>query len=458
MWMNSMKRILAALLVLWALISTSAFTQQVRIACVGNSITYGSGIENRDIYAYPAQLQTWMGELYEVRNFGVSGATLLSDGDKPYIKQAAYTDAQGFNPDIVIIKLGTNDSKPQNWKFAAQFETDYKAFIATFRELPSKPRIILALPVPVFTEEKWGIRDSVIKHGVIPAIKNVASETNCETVDLYNALLPYPSFFPDQVHPNALGAEIMVQEIYMQLFHKTGSHGAARLNTATFAVPSPEFRGEAAGWGKGNDWMSQHEAINLIGKSRKVDLVFLGNSITQSWGGEGRSVWSIVPNLWDSLYKPRNAANFGISGDRTQHILWRIANGNFDDINPKVIVLTIGVNNFRQNTAAEIAEGIKEIIRALLMKVPSAHILLLGPFPAGADPSDPMRVKYHEVHQIIRHFGTGKVTYMNIGDAYINADGTLNMKLMRPDNIHLAPEGYYHWASSIESFLKNHGL
>jgi len=436
-----------------------AAAQKVKIACVGNSITYGSGIENRDQFSYPAQLQRWMGDLYEVRNFGVSGATVLSQGDKPWNCQAEYQEAIDFLPDIVIIKLGTNDSKPHNWQHAADFKADYLKLVRDFRTLPGSPRVILALPVPVFVPEKWGIRDSVVKNHIIPLIREVAKETRCETVDLYNPLLPFESCFPDKVHPNAMAAEVMVEEIYKLLFHRTGQHGSGRFNTATFAVPGTEYRSEAAGWGTGSNWMKQHEAINAIGASRRVDLVFLGNSITQAWGGEGRTVWSIVPELWDSLYKPRNAANFGISGDRTQHILWRINHGNFDKIQPKVIVLCIGVNNFRNNTAEEIAEGIRAILQALNKKVPSARILLSGPFPAGADPADPMRQQYADIHRIIRGFSSlPQVIYLKADEGFILPDGGLNYELMRSDGIHLTPAGYHRWATALEPHLKKYGL
>jgi len=436
-----------------------SFDRQVKIACVGNSITYGSGIINRERLSYPAQLQEWMGNLYQVKNFGVPGATLLEKGNKPYVQQNAYQESMSFQPDIVIIMLGTNDTKPQNWKFADAFVNDYIRLVHSFKSLYSKPRVILALPVPVFVPDKWGIRDSVVREGVIPKVKEIAAKTHCELIDLYQPLLPYGKFFPDKVHPNSLGAAIMVEEIYKQLFHRTGTYGLGKFNSATYPVPSAEYRSEAAGWGKGKDWMSQHEAINKIGLSRPVDLVFLGNSITQGWGSDDRKLWSSVPELWDSLYKPRNAANFGISGDRTQHVLWRIRNGNFDHIHPKAIVLVIGVNNFPSNTAEEIAQGIKAIVTALRKKVPETRILLLGPFPTGKDESDPWRVKYHKIQKLIQPLDhLSGVKYLNIGGPYILTNGQLNHKLMRNDNIHLTPQGYYTWAASIEPVLKEWGL
>jgi lysophospholipase L1-like esterase len=444
-----MKKLISTLIAV-LVVTIAIKAQTVKIACVGNSITYGSGIDDRDKMSYPAQLQGWMGSRYTVRNFGVSGATMLRNGDKPYWKEPEYEEVIKFEPDIIIIKLGTNDSKPQNWKFANEFEKDYTDMIMAFKALDSKPRVLLALPVPVFVPEKWGIRDSIVRDRIIPIIKNISKATKCQYIDLYTTLLPYKWTFPDDVHPNSIGASVMVEQIYRALFYKDKMHGSGYLNTAIVPAPGAECRGAAAGWGEGNDWYSQFEAINKIGKDRKVDLVLLGNSITQGWGGEGRSVWSAAPAIWDSLLKPMNAANFGISGDRTQHLLWRIQNGNFDNIKPKVIAVEIGVNNFPYHTAEEISDGIHAIVKALQKKVPSARILLFGPLPTGLTSIDPSRQKYHKIHHLIHDLDNDKsVFYLNMDKRFINADGSLTEGLMAGDGIHLTAEGYKVWASVL---------
>lgn len=427
----------------------------IKIACVGNSITYGSGIKNRAQQSYPAQLQYWLGKDYEVKNLGVSGATLLKKGNKPYWNEPQYKELAEYQPDIVIIKLGTNDSKPQNWQYSAEFEKDYTELVKTIQGFQSRPRVLLALPVPVFAEEVWGINQAVIRDEILPIVQKIGDALYCDVVDLYHPLENYGQFFPDKVHPDPLGAELMVKEIYLKLFHKTAANNGGSFNTATHPVPSPEYRGASAGWGEEKDWFDEMEEINAIGKTRPVDLVFLGNSITQSWGGDGRSVYTPVKELWDSLYAPRNAANFGISGDRTQHLLWRIENGNFDGISPKMIVLTVGVNNFRDNSATEIAAGIKLIIHKLKKKLPSTEILLLGPLPTGANESDKMRIKYQEVHRAIAGLNAqSRVTYKKISAPFILPDGTLNYELVRTDNVHLTTQGYYQWATEIEPLIK----
>ncbi|MEM7395653.1 MAG: GDSL-type esterase/lipase family protein, partial [Verrucomicrobiota bacterium] len=182
------------------------------VACVGDSITYGAAIQDRERNCYPAQLGRALGEGYEVRNFGVNGATLLKEGDEPYWETDAYQEALAFNPHIVVIKLGTNDTKPHNWTYKADFAADTSAMIDAFRALDPKVRIYLCKPVPAFPA-RWGIRDEVIRNEVLPLIDQVAKEKNVNVIDLYTALEGKKEFFPDRIHPNADGAAVMAEVI-----------------------------------------------------------------------------------------------------------------------------------------------------------------------------------------------------------------------------------------------------
>jgi lysophospholipase L1-like esterase len=186
-----------------------------RVACVGDSITYGSGIADRLKDGYPAQLQRLLRQYdrdWEVGNFGVSGATLLSRGDKPYVRESAYNDARAYNPDLVIIKLGTNDSKPQNWLYQGDFIADYSAMIDAFRGLPSKPQVWICKPVPAFAVA-WGISPEIIRDQILPLIDQIARQKNVPVIDLYTALSGQGRLFPDNIHPNAEGAGVMAKTI-----------------------------------------------------------------------------------------------------------------------------------------------------------------------------------------------------------------------------------------------------
>ena len=205
----------AALLAVVAITSTRA-AEVVRVACVGDSITFGAGVEKREVNNYPTVLGQLLGAGFETKNFGVSGATLLQNGDHPYWKTGAFKAATDYAPKIVVIKLGTNDSKPQNWKLKEQFGVDLRAMADHFAALPSKPKIYLCLPAPVY-QERWGINEPVVKGEVIPIINEVAKEKGLAIIDLYTALSGHPEMFPDKIHPNAAGAALLAKTVHAAL-------------------------------------------------------------------------------------------------------------------------------------------------------------------------------------------------------------------------------------------------
>jgi len=174
---------------------------QIKVACIGNSITYGYGYNNPK--SYPSQLNTLLGGDWEVKNFGVPGATMLRKGDMPYHKLKTYSDAKNYNPDVVIIKLGTNDSKSQNWRYKDDFVNDYDSMITELKALPSKPFIIICTPVPAYSFG-FGIRDSVIKVEM-PLLSKIAKENKLKLINLYDALSNHKAWFPDGIHPNEFG-------------------------------------------------------------------------------------------------------------------------------------------------------------------------------------------------------------------------------------------------------------
>ena len=191
-----------------AILSAGA-AEKIRVACIGDSITAGACVNGHENF-YPSKLQQKLGDGYEVRNFGVSGRTMLSKGDNPYIKERAWTEAQKFNPNIVIIKLGTNDTKPQNMRHFAEFESDMKSMVETLQSLPSKPEIYLSYPVCV-TRMCWGINDPSLFLKVIPAIDKIAKEKNLEIIDFYNPTFARFEIYAEGVHPNNFGADLLAE-------------------------------------------------------------------------------------------------------------------------------------------------------------------------------------------------------------------------------------------------------
>ncbi len=186
----------------------------IRVACIGNSITDGLGIMNSEAKGYPAQLQKKLGEGYDVKNFGVSARTMMNKGDLPYMNELAWRDAQAFLPNIVIIKLGTNDAKAHNWAHGAEeYQQSMQAMIDTLKALPSKPKIYLCSPIPAF-KPSWTISDSIIVNGEMPIIQKLAKKNKCVFVDLHT-LYNYKDLMQhDGIHPTANGAEKLAGVIY----------------------------------------------------------------------------------------------------------------------------------------------------------------------------------------------------------------------------------------------------
>lgn len=681
----------------------TTFQDPIKIACVGNSITYGSGVANKEKNAYPAQLQAMLGEQYTVRNFGISGRTLLKKGDRPYWETKAYEEALQFKPDVVFIKLGTNDSKLQNRVHMADFEKDYIDLINSFIETNKDARIILLLPVPAFTTDTTGIWNQVITKKIIPLTQSVANKTKSEVLDLYHLFMDQPGLLPDKVHPSSLGATVIAKRLYETVIQKKiqpleilkskeikvlqtenfygydltdfeykgipckvvkpkkvapgapwvlrarfwghepqtdiallerGFHiaycdvanlfggpealkrwdrfyrlltraglskkvvlegmsrgglfvynwaeknpekvacvyadapvldgkswpgglwkgkgsaadwevfktiyglkserdiaefkgnpihniksiaqggfpmihvcGAAdevvpieentkpfeeaikanggaisviykegvghhphslenptpivdfilratgkKVNFAIVPAPSAEYR-SAAGWKEGKDWWAQANDIDsLCLASKEIDLLLIGNSITQGWGGNRPNVTYAPGREAAELYfKDLNWVGAGISGDRTQHLLYRLNNGNFEAARPKMVVLAIGVNNFEDNTTEEIVEGIREVLKVAKEKfTPSTKILFLGPLPTGLDLNTERREKYNKIHSIIKDFGDQKnVFYYNTIKEFSDIKGFLRTDLYSQDGIHLLLEGYKVWGRFI---------
>jgi lysophospholipase L1-like esterase len=193
-----------------------ALAQVIKVACIGDSITEGSGVDTPTVNAYPVVLGRLLGTNYQTRNFGVGGRTLLRRGDYPYWNEQAFRNATNYGPQIVTIKLGTNDSKSYNWRYKDQFASDFRDLIDAFARLPSHPRIFVCLPVPAYGLQ-FDINPEVIKNEIIPIIKQVAKEKGVMTVDLYTALSGRPELFPDLIHPNAAGAAIIAKTLHSAL-------------------------------------------------------------------------------------------------------------------------------------------------------------------------------------------------------------------------------------------------
>jgi lysophospholipase L1-like esterase len=192
------------------------FGPLVNVTCVGDSITAGAGASAG--HDYPTLLGQLLGRSVTTMNFGHGGATLLQAGDLPYWTQAEFggsTTFAGTGPGAVILMLGTNDSKPQNWTRANQaaFLDDCVALVDNYASLPDAPRVWINLPPPAM-DNGFGISGTIIHESIEPLLVQCAAATNSGTIDVYSAMLPHPEYFPDGVHPDDTGAALLAQTVY----------------------------------------------------------------------------------------------------------------------------------------------------------------------------------------------------------------------------------------------------
>ena len=215
---------------LFLTLSVVLYAQQhrIKVACIGNSITYGYGLPDRATQSYPVQLQKMLGESYQVENFGKSGATLLNKGHRPYMQQDEYHRAIDFAGDIVVIHLGINDTDPRDWPdYRDFFVKDYIALIDSFRVANPEARIMIARLTPIADRHPRFLSGTRDWHGEIQlAIENVACYAGVQLIDFHKPLYPYPFMLTDAVHPDPEGAFVLAQTVYSAI---TGDYGGLKM-------------------------------------------------------------------------------------------------------------------------------------------------------------------------------------------------------------------------------------
>lgn len=206
-------------------------------------------------------------------------------------------------------------------------------------------------------------------------------------------------------------------------------------------------------------WMPRHEQVLERIRQGNVDLIMLGDSITHGWEKNGK-------DLWDQYYASRNAVNMGFGGDRTQHVLWRLQNGEVDDIKPKLAVLMIGTNNSNDDPAEEIADGIKAVCAEIRARLPETKILVLAIFPRGMGNRDQRKLiengatyndqwaRNDKASELASEIADNKAIYFrDINQRFLDEDGVLTREIM-PDLLHLSEGGYRIWAEAIEPTVR----
>jgi len=270
-------------------------------------------------------------------------------------------------------------------------------------------------------------------------VKNIRISTLVFAVLLGAANLFAQSNMPVVAVPAPLpgGINVLVPATNTQVIQGA----AVTYNTATNPVP------------RDPNWVKRHEGFVAQAKQGGIDILFMGDSITDFWRNRGS-------NVWNQYYAPRHAANFGISGDRTQHVLWRMDNGELDGIHPKVVVLMIGTNNTGKerdkktprNTVPETIAGVQAVVADIRAKLPGSKLLLLAIFPRG-DGGPEQQAQIDEINPVIAKLDDGKlVKFLDIGAKFLDADGTLPKSVM-PDLLHPNEHGYQIWADAMNPTL-----
>lgn len=228
--------------------------------------------------------------------------------------------------------------------------------------------------------------------------------------------------------------------LYLALTISTLSVGSYAADKSKHSAINPAPR-------EGDWWIKRHNSFNKRIAEGNVGLIFIGDSITHAWESAGKETWA-------KHYTKRNAVNLGIGGDRTQHVLWRLDNGNVKNIKPKAAVVMIGTNNSGKdrNSAEEMIDGITAVVDKIHEKLPETKILLLDIFPRGQRIND-QRGKILQVNQVLSRLDARPhVTFLRIGQNFLSEDGSIPKQIM-PDFLHLTPKGYEMWAKAIEPTL-----
>lgn len=259
--------------------------QPVRVACVGNSITYGTGIADREHFSYPAQLQQMLGNGYVVGNFGKPGATLLYKGHRPYVEQTEFKEALRFKGDIAVIHLGINDTDPRNWpNYRDEFVKDYLSIMDSLRAANPKVRFILARMTPIADRHPRFQSGTKQWHDEIQtAIETVARVSGAELIDFHEPLYPYPNLLPDAIHPNSEGAGILAKTVYGGI---TGNYGGLSMSSlyADYMV------------------LQRDVPLDIHGTANT------GEKITVEIGGQKASAVADNQGKWSAVLSPMQAA------------------------------------------------------------------------------------------------------------------------------------------------------
>ncbi len=393
----------------------------VGLIFIGDSITQGWELPgNKDVW------EKFYGRRNAV-NLGIS-----RDRTQHILWRLEHGNLDGISPKLAVVMTGTGNADRSETE---ETPAGVKAVVDKLREKLPNTKVLLLGIFPRGPDNSYHLRQVNAK--VNESLAKMGDDKMVFYLDIGRNFLAADGtlskeVMPDLAHPSAKGYEIWAEAIEPTVARLMGEK-----ENPTLPLPRLDVD-----W-----WMKRHELYNARAKESKPELIFIGDSITQGWELPGNK------DVWEKYYGKRNALNLGISGDRTQHVLWRLDHGNIDGISPKLAVVMIGTNNSSRSNPEDIPGGVKAIIDRLRTKLPGTKILLLAIFPRGADKDDPWRRVNERVNEAIQKFADNKMVYWaNINGLLTQPDGTLSKEIM-PDLLHPNARGYEIWAEAIETMV-----
>lgn len=422
---------------------------------IGDSIT-----NNYDKARAPDEnFQPTWNEFYAPRNalnLGFSGDTTAN-----VLWRLDHGEVDGIQPKVAIVLIGTNNTG--HGQTAEQTEIGLDAILARIEQHLPRTHILLLGILPSDISDDKTSRDRAVNrylatcYGENPTVTYLDIGSIFEKAGAINTSLFYDprlSWHPKALHPDTVGQRMMAEAIEPTLASLMGDSPrqplSAMTDINTALIPVSRLEPDLY------DWFARHHAELDLQKRMQPEVVLIGDSITHFWSGQPETTVQNGSSAWQSVFKGKSVMNLGFGWDRTQNVLWRLRQGEFDGIHPRWVVLEIGTNNLtgtphaRASTPQEIVDGIASICGEVLRRSPETHIILMAIFPRGAARDAPLRAPIEQTNQLLaRRFAQNpSIAFLDIGRKFLAPDGSLPQSIM-PDGTHPSDQGYRIWADAL---------